>query len=516
MKQPSDTMPSVQVVVYVRVSTKEQIQNLSLDTQEKSCRDYCERERLAIRRVFAERGESAKTADRPELKRLLTYCREHKGTVKCVVVYRLDRLARNSHDHAVLRARLLSLGVTLKSVSEPIQDDSTGKFVESMFAAIAQLDNDVRADRTKDGMKAAIKAGRWPFQVPVGYRKTQDLSRTSRIEIDPESGPLIRDAFERYASGLHTKRAVLKYVTDRGLRTRAGKPVSPQTFQQMLVNSIYAGWLFVDGWEIDRVRGDFEALVSDEVFDQVQAVLKGKGLSATTHQRCHPDFPLRHFVRCGACMTPLTGSWSKGRSKSYPYYRCRDSRCRAINMRKADLENRFTDYLRRLTPKTEYLSLFREIVLDTWHRKQAEATGTARRLQRRLDDRQRRKDRLVEAFVHERAIDRETYQEQLDKIAEEIALTDMALHDAKLDELDVEAVLGFAEHLMLEAARLWDEISPDQKQRLQSVLFPEGVWYSEEGFGTAATSPIYSLSEPGEASKARMASPAGFEPASPA
>jgi len=80
------------------------------------------------------------------------------------------------------------------------------------------------------------------------------------------------------------------------------------------------------------------------------------------------------------------------------------------------------NFLRRLAPKPEYLRLFREIVLDMWHRKQADTIESARRLQRKLDDLRIRKDRLVEAFVHERAIDRAIYQEQLDKVAEEVEL----------------------------------------------------------------------------------------------
>jgi site-specific DNA recombinase len=91
----------------------------------------------------------------------------------------------------------------------------------------------------------------------------------------------------------------------------------------------------------------------------------------------------------------------------------------------------------------------------------------------------------------------------------------VALHDARLDELDVEGVLAFAEHLLLNAARMWAEASLDQKQRLQRVLFPQGVTYGEGGFGTTETSLVFTMLDAIAASKESEASPTGFEPVLP-
>jgi site-specific DNA recombinase len=84
----------MRAVIYCRVSTKDQVRNLSLPTQEKTCREYCKRSSYDVDKIFVERGESAKTADRTELKKLLTYCRENKGRLHAVVVYSLSRFAR--------------------------------------------------------------------------------------------------------------------------------------------------------------------------------------------------------------------------------------------------------------------------------------------------------------------------------------------------------------------------------------------------------------------------------------
>jgi site-specific DNA recombinase len=150
-------------VIYVRVSTKEQTENLSLPTQLRACEEYCRREGYEVLDRFKEEGESAKTTDRTELQKLLKYCRAHKGRVHFVVVYNLTRFAREKHDHFALRAHLKSLGISLRSATEPIDDTSTGKLMEGVLASFAQFDNDVRSDRTRAGMRAALELGRWTF-----------------------------------------------------------------------------------------------------------------------------------------------------------------------------------------------------------------------------------------------------------------------------------------------------------------------------------------------------------------
>ena len=86
-----------------------------------------------------------------------------------MVVYNLTRVARERYDHFALRAHLKSLGISLRSATEPIDDTSTGKLMEGVLAAFAQFDNDVRSERTRAGMRAALELGRWTFRAPLGY-----------------------------------------------------------------------------------------------------------------------------------------------------------------------------------------------------------------------------------------------------------------------------------------------------------------------------------------------------------
>jgi DNA invertase Pin-like site-specific DNA recombinase len=186
---PAEDLPiMVGAVIYVRVSTKEQTENLSLPTQLRACEEYCRRQGYEVLERFHEEGESAKSTDRSQLQNLLTFCRLNKGRVHFVVVFNLTRFARDTpspcglrraskYDHFALRSHLQSLGISLRSATEPIDDTSTGKLMEGVLAAFAQFDNDVRSDGTRAGMLAApISAGgRAWCRLP---RPAKDASRT--------------------------------------------------------------------------------------------------------------------------------------------------------------------------------------------------------------------------------------------------------------------------------------------------------------------------------------------------
>jgi hypothetical protein len=384
--------------------------------------------------------------------------------------------------------------------------------MENILAAFAQFDNDQRAARTIAGMQTAVEGARWTFAPSLGYRKAVDEAGHRTIALDPERAPLVRRAFELMATGLHSKQQVRCMVTEEGLRTVRGKPVSPQTFQNTLRNPLYTAIITVPSWEAKQWPGNFEAIVDTALFTRVQAVLDGKAVAVAPHQRNHPDFPLRHFVKCGSCGVPLTGAWSTGRTKRYGYYRCHAQACRAVNVARATLENAFIEYLVRLTPRPEYMALFREIVLDVWRERHAEAAEARKRLDARLTELRRRKDQLDETFIFQHAIDRPTYDRLRDKLAEDTALAEMACNDARIDELDIEGVLAFAEHLLLNVARMWTEASLDQKQRLQRVLFPKGVTYGADGFGTAEGSLVFTMLDAIAAPETSEVSPTGFVP----
>lgn len=497
-------------VIYVRVSTKEQVQNMSLSIQREQCRDWCERNGYDVDRVFEDAGESAKTIDRPEFLRMVDYCRSSKGRVQAVVVYSGSRFARNLDDHVSMRVVLGTHGVKLRSATEAYSDDPDGRLIENISAVLAEHDNNVKARRTRVGMERALREGRWTFQPPLGYLR-QGIRRASTLIPDPARAPIVIEAFRLFATGTLTKKRTLTKLTALGLKTAKGRPLGAQAFERLLRNPIYAGRLTVAAWDVD-VEADFAPLITAEMFNLVQARLDGRRTTARPHLRSHPDFPLRHFTRCGCCGKPLTASWSRSRQGNrYGYYRCPGKGCGKVSVRREQLHQEFVRFVECRQPHVEFVQLFRAIVEDVWRNRHKGAAAQARRLEDRLADLKARKARLVDA-VADQLLRKDEGRERLDAVEAEAALVQRELGEAREEELDLESVLGFAERFLSQAAGLWNDASHAHRERLQGSIFPAGVTFSDAGFETSATSLMFSELRDSEAEKLQLASPTGFEP----
>jgi hypothetical protein len=337
-------------------------------------------------------------------------------------------------------------------------------------------------------------------------------SRTTAAASHLEMRTMLDVRAKRSPTGRFTKQQVLEQARAWGLTNRRNRPLTSQAIGMLLRNRLYAGIVDVPAYGVRAKRGDFEPLISEELFYRVQSVLSGRVPSTTPQQRAHPDFPLRAFVRCESCGRGLTGSWSKGRREYYAYYHCRPG-CRAVNVTKAKLEGLFADELARLQPTPGYMRLLKESVLRIWKARKAavrEEIANAERAAKTIQD---KLDRLDEAFLFERSIDIETYDRHAEKLREELTLARMDRHSGQLDELDVEGILAFAERVLPRAADLWVQASLEQRQRFQQLFFPDGISFDGNGFvGTRVTAPAFSYLRTIEDENERMVDLTGIEP----
>src|SRR5438093_11602015 len=182
-------------VLYARVSTDKQAEHdLSIPAQIQAMRDYASQHGWHVISEYVEPGASAKTAERPELQRLLTYLREAKDEINVFLVHKIDRLARNVFDHATIKALLQQRGIRLASVAENIDDSVSGQLVENIMASIAQFYSANLADEVRKGMRQKVLNGGWPHQPPRGYAVVpNDTGKGTHVEIHPSDGPLMRE-----------------------------------------------------------------------------------------------------------------------------------------------------------------------------------------------------------------------------------------------------------------------------------------------------------------------------------
>jgi hypothetical protein len=187
----------------------------------------------------------------------------------------------------------------------------------------------------------------------------------------------------------------------------------------------------------------------------------------------------------------------------------RESMDATFRVTKGTLEGRFVELLSELQPEPGYIRLFNGIVLDVWKDRQNGAERLRRDLESFVRRKRERLDHVDETFLHERSIDRQTYERQRDQLREQVALAEIELNDAVLSQLDIEGVLAFAEHVMTNAARLWMELALGQKQQLQKALFPNGLHFDGERFGTAVTCLAFKKLGGNGGAESEVASPGG-------
>ena len=253
-------------------------------------------------------------------------------------------------------------------------------------------------------------------KAPVGY--LTDALLPGGLRHDPQRAPLIRHAFELYASGNCTKASALASVTALGLNLQdSGKPVSVQTFNKILRNPVYAGWIVSDRWELMQ-RGKFEPIIESSLFDRVQQQLTVNGDSrCETRSLRHDDFPLRVFVRCSGCGKGITGSFATGRKRRrYPYYTYRSAGCRAVKFSRNDLHQKFIRKLYSLGTSSTYMPLFRDILERVWKQKTAAQEKLRAQAERRLSELESRKRKLLDAML-EGCISKSVYEKKCELLA---------------------------------------------------------------------------------------------------
>jgi DNA invertase Pin-like site-specific DNA recombinase len=464
--------------MYLRVSTPEQADPLNLKNQEDGCRRLANQRGIPVAEVILGPGESGRTSDRPSFVRLLSYCKANRKTIGYVIVESLSRFARNVADQGTAIAQLRENGIALLSVAEPnVDNTAAGRMAAGVHGVFNQYFSDALSEKMKERSAASVRAGRWPWAAPIGYLNDLKQSSGANIKPAPSTAPLIREAFELLATGGYTSVQVLKIITDKGLRTKRGRELTAQTFGALLRKPIYAGWVYSTGVDTP-VKGLHAPIVSQELFNTVQRILSGRNGSSTHKRRHNPDFPLKHFVKCADCGTPLTGGMNKGKLKHYANYWCRNPECRSVRVSRSVLESEFVEHLRTLRPDPATVAQFPAIAAEVWSRRQGDRSTTTARLTAQLEDQKKLKAELLRAKLRGEVKQADYAQANSDFDVEIEGITEK-LRAAQSQDATLDAFLTFAELMLLDVATAWQKADIEQRVRVQNLLFRAGVAYHE-------------------------------------
>jgi site-specific DNA recombinase len=401
----SQDVRAKRAVLYLRVSSRGQVETdydpegNSIPAQRKACERRAEDLGMEVVGEYVEPGKSGMTVDgRPKFLEMMARIRNEKD-VGAIIVYARSRMHRDTADAALTRRELKKLGVQLISIMDYTEDSYVGDLVAAILDGVNEYQS--RASGADVAYKMGAKAanGGTPFQAPIGYRNagaTVEGRQVRTVVVDEERAQFIRMMFELYASGTYSLKELQRTVTDAGLRTRpskrcpAGREIPMYTVGTILQNRYYLGRVAYKGAEH---QGRHEPLVSQELFDRVQEVLRHK--NGGIRKRVY-DHPLKGVLWCGRCRTRFyLDTVTNGQGSKYAYFVCSGrakKTCRSERVPVAVMEAEVREHYSRLRIPTGVASELRLQLDLALHERQRldsavreQLTGERARLERQQD-----------------------------------------------------------------------------------------------------------------------------------
>ncbi|MBD5093159.1 MAG: recombinase family protein [Subdoligranulum sp.] len=299
-------------VIYARYSSDNQREE-SIEGQIRECTAFAEKNGVTVLRHYIDRAFSAKTDNRPEFQNMVKD--SNKRLFDMVIVWKLDRFARNRYDSARYKAALKKNGVKVVSATEVISDGAEGIILESVLEGYAEyysadLSEKVVRGMTENALKSRYNGG----TLPIGYR----IDNEQCFQIDPLTAPFVLEAFKQYAEGA-TMKQVRDWLNEKGVKSTRAQKMSYNSVQHLLRNRRYIGeYTYRDIVAPDGIP----AIVPKELFDRVQDKM-AKNKKAPARHKAEDDYLLTTKLFCGYCGAYLCGeSGTSHTGRVHHYYKC--------------------------------------------------------------------------------------------------------------------------------------------------------------------------------------------------
>lgn len=286
----------------------------SIEGQERVCKEYCRKNQLTIVDEYIDRATSAfkDTDKRFAFQRMMED--SAKNRFEGVVVYKLDRFARNRYDSATYKARLKKNGVKVISATENIGDNPESVILESVLEGMAEFYSLELAQKIHRGQKESALKGKYVGgRIPLGYKIVD-----GKYAIDPITAPIVKEAFREYANGMNITELCERF-NKKGYRTSKGAEFNKNSFKIMFKNEKYIGTY---RYQDVCIENGIPSIVSKPLFEKVQEMIK-TNKSAPAKATAKVRYLLSGKIFCGECGDRMNGE--SGYSKSgrlYHYYTC--------------------------------------------------------------------------------------------------------------------------------------------------------------------------------------------------
>ncbi len=390
------------VVIYARYSSHNQNEQ-SIEGQLEVCRNYAKLNNYTIVHEYIDRAQSGTSDDRPEFLKMISD--SDKGNFEGVLVYQLDRFARNRYNSAVNKRHLKKNGVRVFSARENINDDASGILMESVLEGMAEYFSVELGQKVKRGMK--INADNCYYNggtVPLGFKlvevessitdATGKIVKKKKFAIDENAAPVVKKIFEMYTNG-YLMADIIRYLNKINIKTATGGEFNKNSIRNILLNKRYVGIYSYNGKD---TIGGIPRIIDDDTFNKVQDIMF-KNKKAPARARAKTEYLLTTKLFCGHCKEMMTGySGTSKTGKLHNYYMCNNARkklCDKKAVQKDYIEDLVVEQARNILTDENIKQIANKVVELA---NQEKDSSNLRRLNKLLKENEKQKANLLDSL----------------------------------------------------------------------------------------------------------------------
>ena len=465
-------------VIYQRVSSKDQEEGFSPETQKECCYAWAERHNYEVVRCFEGEHESAKTdVNRKRFNQMLKFVRDKRNRIDAVIVYSTSRFSRGGSKSFSVVDEMMERGIPFFSATSSYDARTPdGKMMQRFEMLQAEHDNAIKSQAVKDNGARALRTGRWIQQVPRGY--DMKTTRAEQIITVTDEGRLIREAFQIKADENLTNEEVRERMRTRGL------DISKQNWSNIFGNIFYAGYFSHNFLEGEVIKGPHEPLVSLENFMKINGMLSKSHNKGYDVKRDKEYAPLLGSLKCPVCGGNLTASVSTKMRKRYGrdvgYYVCsrKGCKCNASTMK---VNKKFEEWLDGVSLPESCEGLLKAQLERAFPILNKDSIEEVKAIKANLTKKQNEVEQIeYNLATASTAKVREICEKQLAKVEKEIDEIQHELAECDKSILNLNDYVDFGLSLKDNMLKLWQLGDLSQKRRVQNLIFPDGLIYNKE------------------------------------
>ena len=450
--------------LWTRVSTeKQEKNNCSLENQKRICREFAEAHGIRIKTEFGGTHESAKTEGKMYREMIAKVAKDKE--INIILVYSFDRFSRAGNEAIMTKAYLKSKGIYVISATQQTDPDSAaGEFMENILFLFNQFENNLRKDKAVMGMKECLKKGYWYQQAPLGYDRKK-IGKEHILTVN-DAGRILKNAFIWKATENAGDIEIVNRLKHLGLN------VDRKHLNKILHNRFYCGYIEHNLLDGEIIKGKQEILIDEDTWNRANGITR----AGYEHQDETEDFPLKRHIICSDCGGYLTGYTVKARGRNY--YKCNKKGCKS-NHSTDKLHQLYSDLLDKYSIPTEIAPIFNKVlhkVFDEYNDYKGEMRSAL--LKRQTEVRKNLDEVQIRYGLGK--ISDEVYQTTMQHLKAELAEISRGIDEASKNLSNIQKFIDKSIVMSSKLGDLWNNGNFSSRQKLQKLVFPEGVLFDKE------------------------------------